>query len=350
MNDENFLANLYIGIMYWTIYDDPKSAAPYLERAIRISPADKQAYAYLSQIYKKTNQLSEAILLYNRLARLKPNNPKVTKSFGDLYFKAEDNERALENYKKAISIREDYIQAWEQIGYVYKKMGDDKEVLAVMEKLYEIDSSNNILVRGDIEFLNGLTKNEFVALARSFQKTYSTSSIDKVWINNVSLVSIAPDKYDLKRVMSWMKPYTVNIDKVARDLEIALYAQYRVIQGGTAGIGSNIKETIFDNDETVAMIQKTAGIDGVFGFKGGNFQRGDVTGEFDIEMLLVTAKEAKRFRSEPMRVKYLTNTIFVFNKAAALFYGLALLVFGAPFSISRPTAVGSEAEGISSYA
>lgn len=333
LNNQNYDANLYLGRIYLNVRDDAKSATSYLKNAIKIDPSRREAYEYLSRVYEDSNQINNAILLMTDFIRLKPNKAELYKTRGDLYIKAEDYERAIDDYNKAIDLRSDYVAALESLALAYKQAGQNKEILEVLKKLYSIDASNNIFVKGEVDILGGLTKGEFVSYVRTFPKTYETAFVDKVWINNVAATQIRPYRWGVDGILEMARPYRLDYSRIKRDIEIALYSQYRLINRESVGsvLQKGVSEDLFDQNDLFLAMSDSSSIDGVFGFKVSNYRKSKVTSELGVDLYLVTTADPKRFgHDKAMPVKYLTKDIFVFNPLCLLVYLVALLVVGSP--------------------
>lgn len=136
-NPKNFDVLMQLGVIYTAQKDD--KALLYYERALKIKPKDKQALYNQALYYQMHSKYNKAIELYTSLTKLYPD-------FGEAFFNMgyinlvhlKTYEVATEYFSKAITASAGYYQAYYNRGYAYEKLGEKDKALKDYKKALSI--------------------------------------------------------------------------------------------------------------------------------------------------------------------------------------------------------------------
>ncbi len=79
--------------------------------------------------FHETIRLAETYNDEQILRRARGNLPALHLNIGNLYFRQEQNDQALEQYRKAVELNPSYVSAYYQKGLVYRRLGDIDQAL-----------------------------------------------------------------------------------------------------------------------------------------------------------------------------------------------------------------------------
>ncbi|MCS6958596.1 MAG: tetratricopeptide repeat protein [Pseudanabaenaceae cyanobacterium SKYGB_i_bin29] len=164
-----------MGVSVYKLGDAAKGAE-YLQKALELAPKHKDIPANLGLILDRLGQIPAAIECFRRALEIKP-TPEVHNNLGNAYQKLGDNEKAieqyrlaisygkkdpkhyfnlgnalkaindwegaLENFQQAIEIKPDYARAYDGIGLVYSAQGKLEEAIENYRKAIAIDPNNS---------------------------------------------------------------------------------------------------------------------------------------------------------------------------------------------------------------
>ncbi|MCM8816216.1 MAG: tetratricopeptide repeat protein [Candidatus Omnitrophica bacterium] len=157
--------------------DKNKEAEEYFKKAIKLQPNFAKSYIALANIYEKQNNLAEAITNYNKAIEISQEDPLPYEKLVEIYLK-QNNFKEAENvltkvvkkniqssklnqilgfisfqnkkysdaeifYKRALMIKEDS-ETWFNLGVVYDKMENKKEMEKCMRRAIEIDPNYHL--------------------------------------------------------------------------------------------------------------------------------------------------------------------------------------------------------------
>jgi protein O-GlcNAc transferase len=144
--------------------------------AIKSDPTLGQAYHFLGMIYLRQKLYKGAIASLEKAVKLDPLNDTAFNNLGLSYFNIENYEQAIENFEKSISLNDKIAHRYLNLALAYQKqknwdkasisfeaaakihpntenltslaknylsMGDNKLALRAIERLLEVDPSNN---------------------------------------------------------------------------------------------------------------------------------------------------------------------------------------------------------------
>jgi Flp pilus assembly protein TadD len=93
------------------------------KEAVRINPSANNYYA-LGQVYLSTERYTEAETQFNEVLRLEPESPNGNFGIGLALSMQGRYENAIHQFEQALEIREDFYDAYAEIGYAYADLGE----------------------------------------------------------------------------------------------------------------------------------------------------------------------------------------------------------------------------------
>jgi len=108
-----------------------------LEEGQKLYPEDSKILAQLSNAYVDANKMDVAMATFQKGIKSDPTNEIYRYNYGVLLLGAADYSAAVEQFNKAIEIKEDYTSAYYNLGVSYLKWGAD-----LQEKAIEADSDD----------------------------------------------------------------------------------------------------------------------------------------------------------------------------------------------------------------
>ncbi len=114
---------------------------------------DSQARVFYDQgmEYFRRKQWNLAIQSYLQAIRVEPRFTEAWNNLGYCYRKVKDNQKALEAYRRAIELRPDFAAAHEYIGRLYVALGDREMAMRHYEILRRLDGKLAAELLGAIE-------------------------------------------------------------------------------------------------------------------------------------------------------------------------------------------------------
>jgi tetratricopeptide (TPR) repeat protein len=103
---------------------------------------DTQARFYYDQGMEqfRKKQWNQAIQSYLAAIRIEPRFPEAWNNLGYCYRKVNDNQRSLDAYRRALDLRPDFASAHEYIGRLYLAMGNQEMAKRHYEILRRLDA------------------------------------------------------------------------------------------------------------------------------------------------------------------------------------------------------------------
>lgn len=111
-----------LGNLYYAEERYQEAEEAYKE-AVRINPIADNYYA-LGQVYLITDRAVEAENQFNEVLRLEPDSPNGNFGIGLALSQQERYEDAIRQFEEAIEIKEDFYDAYAEMGYAYADLGD----------------------------------------------------------------------------------------------------------------------------------------------------------------------------------------------------------------------------------
>ena len=109
---------------------DPAAAIEAYESLVRVDPADSQSWLALAALYARQGDMSKSEKAYEKVVELNPREaPQVFFNLGALIMNkedrdADDTQRAIASFRKAIELKPDYREAHKQLAFALLGTGD----------------------------------------------------------------------------------------------------------------------------------------------------------------------------------------------------------------------------------
>ena len=131
--------HISLGNLYFSLnrYADAESE---YKKAVRIYP-DANNYFSLGQAYLYNDRLSDAEATFNKVKTIAPGSAMGDYGLGQTYAKLGLYDKAIEHFEEAIKKKDDFYDAYAEMGYVYADMGKRDEAKEVKNFLDDKDPS-----------------------------------------------------------------------------------------------------------------------------------------------------------------------------------------------------------------
>lgn len=183
LNSENYLANLYMGLIKQAKHEF-RSSIQYVKKSVKLIPEESFAYGVLGDAYLELGNLTRSKDMYEKMHRIKPSlesfgrlsnlnalqgnvdgalvemekayeagikdsnsieNLAWTQAMiGSIYFDAEDFDQAEVYYKKSLKIMDNYYLALQKLAELNVKKENYDEAIRLYNKVLEINSRPDI--------------------------------------------------------------------------------------------------------------------------------------------------------------------------------------------------------------
>ena len=129
LNPQRDDIRITLGNLYYSEerYDD---AGKEYEEAVRLNPSANN-YVSLGMAYMNTGRYSEAENIFNKVLRMEPQRPDGNYGLGLIHSKKGEYDAAVSQFQQAIDIKDDFYNAYSELGYAYADSGE-------MEKAQEM--------------------------------------------------------------------------------------------------------------------------------------------------------------------------------------------------------------------
>ncbi len=133
-DSHNKLGNLYFA------ENRPEEATKEYEAAVELNP-DATNFFTLGQAYLNTDRLSEAETIFNKVDRMMPQDPAGKYGLGLIYSKQERYEDAIRMFKEAVAKKDDFYDAYAEMGYAYADLGEMDQAAELVRFLEKADEA-----------------------------------------------------------------------------------------------------------------------------------------------------------------------------------------------------------------
>lgn len=113
---------------------DQLTAAQWLQKAINAQPTGARYY-HLSQVWKTLRKTDHERRALEQAVKLAPGNAEYQASLGYAHLKAGDDQRAAHYFEAALTIDPNRLSLYEELGYVYRRLGWDDAEAAMFGEL-----------------------------------------------------------------------------------------------------------------------------------------------------------------------------------------------------------------------
>ena len=173
-------------------------------------------YSYIQESEKDSSKLDEAFEYVKILVKAHPKDAKGWAIYGDLFNIDEQQEKALEKYKKSLTLRQDIFSVWQQVFFIESDLKKYDDLINSTEEAKELFPNQTL-----VYFFNGL--------AYSQQKEYQKSNAAyekgvKKAVNNPKLK--AQFYSNLGENYNDLKEYEKSDENFEKSLEIEPDNQY----------------------------------------------------------------------------------------------------------------------------
>ncbi len=119
------------GLIYW-IYD--KTRGNIIIKTVLIIIAGTAVVTYAFMTASRNRDWKDEIAFFENTIKYSPRNARLYLNFGNTYYEKGNFDKALEQYKKAVSIQKNYETAYSNIGSIYVTRGDLQEAESYFKK------------------------------------------------------------------------------------------------------------------------------------------------------------------------------------------------------------------------
>jgi Flp pilus assembly protein TadD len=133
--------HIKLGNLYYAEERYQEAENAYKE-AVRINPIANNHYS-LGQVYLATDRNIEAENQFNEVLRLEPESPNGNFGIGLALSMQERYEDAIHQFEEAIDIKEDFYDAYAEMGYAYADLGDMEKAQDLVHFL-ELQEENDL--------------------------------------------------------------------------------------------------------------------------------------------------------------------------------------------------------------
>ena len=221
-----------------------KKAKEYLDKIINLDPYNINAYKYYTQIYIKTNEIDNLIIIYNKLKKIDPFY-NYSYNIGICYLRKDDLHSAEIEFKKIVLDEPLYVKSKLKLIYIYKKMRnifamykEYKQILLIDPSYttteYILSNFDNIIDKIKKIYYEVYKKEikietyeDLMIVERQYLDTYQDNP--KNIVINLALASYI-HIYDINKAVSTYK-YIISIDNdnlISRHNLLRIYLKYNI--------------------------------------------------------------------------------------------------------------------------
>lgn len=122
-----------------------EKAAEFLEKAVDSDPENTSAHLNLALSYQELGKNDASLAQYDVVFRQQPALHSIRFDYGNLLADMDKNEAAIENYKIYIKNYPDDARAYQNIGVVYKRLGNIDDTIANYQKALQLQKDKRDL-------------------------------------------------------------------------------------------------------------------------------------------------------------------------------------------------------------
>ena len=132
-------SHIKLGNLYFA-EDRFDEATKEYEAAVTLNP-DASNFFTLGQVYLNTNRLNEAETTFNKVNRMMPQDPAGKYGLGLTFSKQERYEDAILMFKDAVDKKDDFYDAYTEMGYAYADLGEMDKAAEIVDLLNTADEA-----------------------------------------------------------------------------------------------------------------------------------------------------------------------------------------------------------------
>jgi Flp pilus assembly protein TadD len=119
----------------------------YLDRALKIKPADPDALTAMGDTKYDMGKFTEAATFYERSLRARPKDVNVRTDLGNTYFQRQppDYDRAISEYRKSLTIDPKHEKTLQNLAAAALRKGDKATARDALDRLAAVNPSNSAI-------------------------------------------------------------------------------------------------------------------------------------------------------------------------------------------------------------
>ena len=208
--------NQLLGIIYYTYYQENKKAVLALKRSLKYKPRDPDTFYILGLAYLNMKKLSEAIESFEAALKNGKNDAEIHFYIGRVNYSLGKKDAAIINYKKALAMKPDYVEALEDMAMLYHEKQESVETFKLLKRLVKIAPLNF-----NANYLLGLyyyKKQEYAKMVKAYNKAIKVKPNIADAYYNLGMAYYYQTNYS-QAIVSLQKTITLNPkDSEAYDL------------------------------------------------------------------------------------------------------------------------------------
>ncbi len=123
---------------------NPKQAESLLQKAIKLDPANAEAFYYLGKLYTSKKEHVKAIQAYDKAIDLAPSSPDAFFNLGFIYYGRKDYPKAEAMFLKVTELQPAYLdEAYFNLAVVQNLQGKKEESIGNLERALEVNPNND---------------------------------------------------------------------------------------------------------------------------------------------------------------------------------------------------------------
>lgn len=139
--------DLKIVALDYELLNDNAEAIRWLEKAVAMEPANKEAWYYLGRAYYTASRIPHARAAFEHVLRLEPRDARAENNLGLIFESGGKTEDALAAYRNAIAWQKDNAPSSEQpylnLGSLLVTLDRSEEAISPLRKAVELASTNS---------------------------------------------------------------------------------------------------------------------------------------------------------------------------------------------------------------
>jgi len=149
-----FIVNMSVGDCFFKMEDYAKAEEFYL-KVLENDPDNNDVKMAIGNCYGNRGDTEKALEWYNKIEIENIKDPVVLYNIGIYFYNSSQVKDSMVYFKKALELKEDFLDAIYQLGLACLSLGDNAAALAEFEKYlkYDSESERAVQVEGFIEYL-----------------------------------------------------------------------------------------------------------------------------------------------------------------------------------------------------
>lgn len=142
LDENNFVANSMLALLYLKNHADSKAEAIYL-KLLEAKPKDPALYTNLGLAFYNQAKYKEALESYSFAAKLDPTKAARHINVGQVYFVEKNLDKAIEHFKEAVKIAPRMVEYLFMLADTYREKGELKLAKNSYKKILNLEPYNN---------------------------------------------------------------------------------------------------------------------------------------------------------------------------------------------------------------